>query len=132
MPPELTLHNPLTLAEPKGYSHAAVAEGKVVALAGQIGSDETGVLVSDDLVEQFRRAVANLHRALEPTGATPGEVMKVTIYVLDVGEYRERAGAIGEAWREVFRYHYPPMTLVQVAGLYDEGAKVEIEAWAVT
>jgi enamine deaminase RidA (YjgF/YER057c/UK114 family) len=125
------LYNPLQLMKPTGYSHAAVGEGRIVAVAGQIGTDADGKLVAPDIVGQFRQAIQNLHTALQPTGAIPDAVIKLNIYVTDLDAYRSSLKEIGEAYREVFRYHYPPMTCVQVAGLFDEGVLVEIEAWAV-
>ena len=55
----------------------------------------------------------------------------MTVYVTDLGAYRDARGALGEAWRARFGTHYPAMALIEVRGLVDPGAMVEIEATAV-
>lgn len=128
---KVRLYNPPQLQKATGYSHAATGEGTVVAIAGQIGTGADGKLVADDLVSQFRQAIQNVHHALVPTGATVDDVIKINLYIASVDDYKANLKAIGAAYREVFRYHFPPMTCVQVASLFDDGALVEIEAWAL-
>ena len=116
---------------PSGYAHAVSAEGRFIAVAGQVGWDpRTGVFDSGDLVAQTRRALRNIADVLAAAGAAPRDVVRLTWYVTSRDEYLARRAEIGEAYREVFGEHYPAMTLV-IAGLLERGAKVEIEATAV-
>lgn len=126
-----TIVNPKDLAPPRGYSHGAMGTGKILYLAGQIGSDGEGELVSTDLVQQFDRAMANLVRVVQEAGGKPEDVVKINLYVLDKKEYRDRGRDIGVAYRKHMGRHFPAMTLAEVKGLFDDGAKVEIEAVAV-
>ena len=124
--------NPDTLAPPIGFAHAVkAAAGRTVHLAGQIGSDDTGRLVSDDLVNQFAQACANLLSALEAAGGRAGDVVSMQIFVTDVSEYRDRSTELAAAYRSKFGKHYPAMALLEVAGLYEPAAKVELVGVAV-
>jgi enamine deaminase RidA (YjgF/YER057c/UK114 family) len=125
-----TLINPANLAPARGYSHGAAGAGRMLYIAGQIGWDGEGKFVSDDLVEQFDRAIANVVCVLREAGGKPEDVLKINLYVLDKKEYRERSRDIGAAYRKHMGRHFPAMTLAEVKGLFDEGAKVEIEAVA--
>ena len=127
----VTLINPKDLAAPRGYSHGAMGGGRVLYVAGQIGWDEQGRFVSDDLVAQFERALASVVRVLHEAGAKAEDVLKLNLYVLDKREYQARSRDIGAAYRKHMGRHFPAMTLAEVKGLFDEGAKVEIEAVAV-
>ncbi|MFQ5766951.1 MAG: RidA family protein [Acidobacteriota bacterium] len=126
-----TIVNPKDLAPARGYSHGAAGTGKMLYIAGQIGWDSKAHLVSTDLVQQFDRAMANLLRVVQEAGGHPEDVVKMNLFVLDKKEYRQREREIGMVYRKRMSRHYPAMTLVEVRGLYDEGAKVEIEAVAI-
>ena len=125
--------NPATLAPPRGYSNGVeyAGPGRVLFLAGQVGWDEKGRIVSDAFEEQFDRALANLLDVVTAAGGRPDSIGKLTIFVLDVGEYARARAAIGERYRRRFGKHFPAMTLVEVRGLLEPGARVEIEgiAW---
>lgn len=125
--------NPPSMAKPVGYAHAVVsAGGRRIHLAGQVAMDAEGrVLHPGDLVEQATLAFRNLAAVLAAAGGEPGHLVRMRIYVLDVRAWKAHARPIGAAYREVFGRWYPAMTLVQVAGLYDEGALVEVEGEAV-
>jgi enamine deaminase RidA (YjgF/YER057c/UK114 family) len=116
---------------PLGYSNGMRARGELVFVAGQVGWDERGEIVSDDFVAQCAQALRNIAAVLGSAGARPGHLVRMTWYVTDLDEYRAAQKALGAAYREVMGAHYPAMTLVCVAGLVEEGAKVEIEATAV-
>jgi enamine deaminase RidA (YjgF/YER057c/UK114 family) len=116
---------------PSGYANGVVAEGRLVSIAGQIGWDASGRLCSDDLVEQARQALANVVAVVEAAGGRPEHLVRLTWYVVDKREYQAARAAVGRVYREVMGGHYPAMTLVQVADLLEDGAKVEIEATAV-
>jgi len=123
--------NPDVLAAPKGYAHAAVAKGTVIALGGQIGWDRDMRLVSTEFGPQFAQALDNFVVALRAAGGVPEHVVQVRIYVTDKRRYLAAAKECGAAWRERMGRHYPAMALLQVADLLEEGALVEIEGMAV-
>jgi len=116
---------------PVGYSNGMRARGDFVFVAGQVGWDPQGNMVSDDLVAQSEQALRNIVEVLSSAGARPEHVVRMTWYVTDLDAYRDARKALGAAYREVMGTHYPAMTLVRVAGLVETGAKVEIEATAV-
>ena len=128
-----TLINPDSLGAPSGYSHGLVADtqGKLLFIAGQIAWDQNQKIVSDDFVEQFDRALANVVTVLSAAGGKPEHIVRLVIYVTDKIEYRERTREVGERYRKYLGKHFPAMVLVQVAGLLDDEAKVEIEGMAV-
>ena len=116
---------------PRGYSNGVAARGTQVFVAGQVGWDEAEAFPSVDLVDQVRRALENVVTVLAEAGAGPEHVARMTWYVVDRGEYAARASEIGRAYREVMGPRYPAMTLVEVSGLLEPSAKVEIEVTAV-
>jgi enamine deaminase RidA (YjgF/YER057c/UK114 family) len=128
-----TLINPDTLGAPSGYSHGVVADahGKLIFIAGQIAWDEKQKIVSADFVEQFDRALSNVVTVLSAAGGKPEHLVRLVIYVTDKVEYRERTREVGERYRKLIGRHFPAMVLVQVAGLLDDAAKIEIEGMAV-
>jgi enamine deaminase RidA (YjgF/YER057c/UK114 family) len=117
--------------EPSGYSNGIEAEGRFVFVAGQVGWDAAGEMVGRDIVSQTRQALRNVEAVLACAGGSVRDVTRLTWYVTDLDEYRRERRALGRVYREVMGDHYPAMTLVQVAGLVEEGARVEIEATAV-
>lgn len=124
--------NPETLATPTGFSHAVVAAaGRTVYLGGQAGLDRDGNLVSDDIVEQFARAAANVVEALTAAGAAPDQLVAMQIYVTDVAEYRGRLVDLAQAYQSHFAKHYPAIALLGVKELFDPRAKVELVCTAV-
>lgn len=126
-----TLINPLDLARPRGFSHGAIGTGRLLFIAGQTGTDKEGKLVSDDLVAQFDQALWGVVRVVQEAGGKPDDIVKINLLVLDKREYRERSRDIGLAYRKHLGRHFPAMTLAEVKGLFDDGAKVEIEAVAM-
>lgn len=124
--------NPPTLVQPWGYSHAVRAGGgATVYLAGQTGIDASGRIVAQDMVGQFRQALGNLQAVAEAAGGKITDIVKLTIYVTDKRQYRQQARAIGDIYRSFFGKYYPAMTLVEVRGLWDDEALVEIEGVAM-
>lgn len=115
---------------PRGYSNGRTGRGQVVHIAGQIGWDEHGKLVSPDLVPQFARALDNVLTVLRAAGGVPGEIATMTIYVTDMTGYRVSQREIGAAWRDRLGRHYPAAALIGVASLVEPGAVVEIQATA--
>jgi len=128
--------NPPTLMKPSGFSHAyEVTEGKTLYIAGQIAKDKDGQLVgAGDIVAQFRQVCENIRLLLASRGAQMADVVKLTIYVLDVPGYKARLKELGPVYREYFGKHFPAMTLVGARDLFDaaDGAMLEIEGIAIT
>lgn len=116
---------------PSGYSNGVAARGELLFVAGQVAWDENERMVSPDFVPQFARALENVKAILDAAGARPEHLVRVTVYVTDVREYAAATRAVGAEWRRVLGKVFPAMTLVQVAALLEEGAKVEVEATAV-
>jgi enamine deaminase RidA (YjgF/YER057c/UK114 family) len=116
---------------PKGYANGIAAEGKQVFIAGQIGWKADATFVSDDFVAQVEQALSNIVAVLAEAGGTPQHIVRMTWYLTGKQEYLARQKEIGEAYRRVLGRHFPAMTAVVVAGLIEDGAKVEIEATAV-
>ena len=123
--------NPPGWPRPSGYSNGIVAEGRYLAISGQIGWNERNELVGDDFGPQAAQALRNVMAVLQAAGGAAEHLVRLTWYVTDKNEYRANLAALGAAYREIVGAHYPAMALVQVAGLLEEGAKVEVEATAV-
>ncbi|MCA8969773.1 MAG: RidA family protein [Planctomycetes bacterium] len=116
---------------PKGYANGILAEGRLVFVAGQIGWNSEERFESPCMAHQVEQALTNVLDVLAVGGAGPEHVVRMTWYVTDKHEYREKARDIGAAYRKTFGKHFPVMTLVQVAALLEDEAKVEIECTAV-
>jgi enamine deaminase RidA (YjgF/YER057c/UK114 family) len=116
--------------EPKGYANGIEAEGRLVFVAGQIGWDEKGVF-ADELSAQVEQTLRNVVAVLAEADAKPDNVVRLTWYVTSRNEYLEQQKAIGAAYRAVMGRHFPVMAVVEVSGLMEDAAKVEIEATAV-
>jgi enamine deaminase RidA (YjgF/YER057c/UK114 family) len=123
--------NPSSLAEPSGFSHAVVARGTTIHLAGQTGMDASGAIVPGGVVAQFEQALANLLSALHAAGGFPDGISSLTIYIVDMDDYRAHAREIGEVWRRLVGTDYPALAGVGVARLWDADALVEIQGLAV-
>jgi enamine deaminase RidA (YjgF/YER057c/UK114 family) len=115
----------------RGYSNGVAASGRTVCVSGMIGWDAQGQFQSDDFVAQTRQALQNIVAVLAEAGARPEHIVRMTWYVLDKREYLDAGAAVGAAYRDVIGRHYPAMSAVQVAGLMEERARVEIEATAI-
>jgi enamine deaminase RidA (YjgF/YER057c/UK114 family) len=128
---ESDILQPKNWRAPKGYSNGIAAEGRLIFIAGQIGWNEHARLVSDDFVAQAEQALSNIVAVLAEAGGQAHHITRLTWYLTDKAEYMARQKEIGEAYRRVIGRHFPAMTAVVVAGLIEDGAKVEIEATAV-
>ena len=118
-------------AAPKGYANGVAARGRQIFVAGQIGWNAQCAFDSDDLVAQVRQALTNVLAVLAEAGARPQHLVRMTWYLTDKREYLARAREIGHAYRELVGHYGVAMSAVQVAGLIEDRAKVEIEATAV-
>jgi enamine deaminase RidA (YjgF/YER057c/UK114 family) len=123
--------NPDGLPAPSGFSHAVRATGTSrIYLAGQTALDGDGRIVGRTVVEQFEQALANLLTALRAAGGEPSDLASLTIYLVDLGDYRAHGAEVGAAWRRLVGRHYPAMAAVGVARLWDPDALVEVQGVA--
>ena len=123
--------NPASLGAPSGFSHGVVVDSaKLLFVAGQIATDEQQKIVSADFVDQFDRALANLISVVEAAGGSTPHIARLIIYVTDKQEYSRRKREVGERYRARMGKHFPAMVLVEVKGLLDDEALVEIEGVA--
>ncbi len=129
--PHLIL-NPVWLPPAKGFAHVVVpTRGLLVFLGGQAGHKPDGTLAGDSLLEQFDQACANVVEALAAAGGKPEHIVSMEIFVTDADEYRGSLEQIGEQWQRHFDRHFPAISLLEVKGLFDPSARVEMMATAV-
>ena len=124
----VTVHQPADRPRPRGYSEAT-SGGGVIAIAGQLAADEV-LASSGGFVEQFTSALARFREVLDAAGARPDDVLMLRVYVTNVDDYRAEAGELGPGFKEALGGHFPASTLLEVSGLVDERAVVEIEGLA--
>ena len=115
----------------KGYTNGVAGEGRQVFVAGQVGWNAYAEFESDNFVAQVEQALSNVIQVLRKAGGKPSHLVRLNWYLIDKAEYVARQKEVGEAYRRVIGRHFPAMTLLIVAGLLEQGAKVEIEATAV-
>jgi enamine deaminase RidA (YjgF/YER057c/UK114 family) len=118
-------------APPKGYANGVVARGRQVFVAGQVAWNAAQQFTSDRLSEQVKQALQNVVAVLAQAQARPEHIVRLTWFITSRDEYLAQVKEIGAAYREVLGRHFPPMSVVQVSGLIEAAAKVEIEATAV-
>jgi enamine deaminase RidA (YjgF/YER057c/UK114 family) len=124
--------NPAELAAPSGFAHAVIATGgRLVFLAGQTALDACGAVVGETVVEQFEQALGNLLVALEAAGGQPTDLASLTVYAVDLADYRAHGREIGAIWRRLAGRNYPAMAAIGVASLWDAEALVEVQGFAV-
>jgi enamine deaminase RidA (YjgF/YER057c/UK114 family) len=123
--------NPAELAKPAGFAHAVVSgPGRTVFLAGQTALDAEGRIVGDGVVAQFEQALGNLLTALRAAGGEPEHLATLTVYIVDMDDYRAHARDIGGVWRRLVGTDYPAMAGIGVARLWDVEALVEVQGIA--
>ena len=118
-------------AKPKGFSNGIAATGRQVFIAGQIGWTGEGKWEAKDFAGQFRQTLKNTLAVLAEAGGKPEHIVRMTWYILDKKEYLGAIREVGAAYRELIGRHYPAMAVVQVSGLIEDEAKLEIETTAV-
>jgi enamine deaminase RidA (YjgF/YER057c/UK114 family) len=124
--------NPPSLAAASGFSHAVIASGgHVVFLAGQTALGPDGTIVGATVTEQFERALDNLLTALAAAGGRAEHLASLTIYAVDLADYRAHGREIGAVWRRLAGREYPAMAAVGVSRLWDPEALVEVQGFAV-
>jgi enamine deaminase RidA (YjgF/YER057c/UK114 family) len=125
--------NPESLGAPRGWNHGMLAPrgGRLLLVAGQIGIEPGATGEPPGFVVQFAGALDKVLTVVRAAGGEPRDVGRLTVYVTELAAYRASLRPLGEAWRARFGRHYPAMALLEVKGLVDQGAMVEIEATAV-
>ncbi|MDT4903608.1 MAG: hypothetical protein QOH52_1624 [Pseudonocardiales bacterium] len=123
--------NPPELARPRGFAHAVVGRGTTVFLAGQTALDGSGHVVGDGVVAQFEVALGNLLTALAAAGGRPDQLASLTVFIVDMDDYKQNSAAIGEVWKRVVGRDYPAMAGIGIARLWDAEALVEVQGFAV-
>ncbi|HEY6821728.1 MAG TPA: RidA family protein [Burkholderiales bacterium] len=118
-------------ARAKGFSNGIAAKGTLVFIAGQIGWTAEGKWAARDFAGQFRQALQNILAVLKEADGRPEHLVRLTWYVIDKEEYLGALAEVGAAYRELMGRHYPTMAVVQVSGLVEREARLEIEATAV-
>lgn len=118
-------------ARPKGFANGIAARGTLVFIAGQVGWTGQGEWRERSFAGQFRQALHNVLSVLREANGKPEHIARLTWYVLDKKEYLASLKEVGAAYRELMGRHYPTMAVVQVSGLVEDEARLEIEATAV-
>lgn len=122
--------NPDDLAMPKGYNNG-IRCGNLLAIAGQVAWDkDRNIVGGDNFAKQFAQALRNVVSVVRDAGGTPDNIMKLTIFVTDKSKYLACLKELGNEYRAVMGKHFPAMTLVEVKGLIEPGAMIEIEGIA--
>lgn len=127
----MKLLNPPHWKPAKGYANGVMSQGQQIFVGGQIGWNENQTFESQDFVGQCEQALMNIVEVLAQANAKPEHLVRLTWYVVDKQVYQQQQQALGEVYRKVIGRHFPAMTMVQVAGLIEDQALVEIEATAV-
>lgn len=118
-------------AEPRGYANGILTKGALIFVGGQIGWNASQQFESDDFIAQTRQALLNITAVLNVGGAGPEHMVRMTWYVTDRVEYLARLKELGCVYREIMGKNYPAMTCVEVSGLVEDRALIEIEVTAV-
>ncbi len=122
---------PANWKRPRGYSNGVAATGRFVFVSGMIGWDAQEKFVAQDFVGQVRQALQNVVLVLAEADAKPEHIVRMTWFVVDKNEYIRAYEQVGAVYREIIGRHYPAMTAVQVVGLIEDQARVEIDVTAV-
>lgn len=125
--------NPASLGAPRGYSNGmlAPAGGRLLTVAGQIAWGENQKIVSDEFLAQFAQALSNVVAVVREAGGEPSDLAELTLFVTDRHEYVAALKEVGKAYRDIVGRHYPTMALIEISGLLEPRAKIEIQALAV-
>ncbi|MGA1803880.1 RidA family protein [Rhizobium sp. HT1-10] len=126
-----TILQPEGWAKPIGYANGVSASGRTVFVGGQVGWNAHCEFESDDFVDQVRQTLSNIVAILAEGGAEPQHITTMTWYFIDKAEYLSNLKGVGQAYRDVIGRHFPAMAAVQVVGLVEDRAKIEIQATAV-
>jgi enamine deaminase RidA (YjgF/YER057c/UK114 family) len=117
--------------EPKGYANGIAAKGTLIFVGGQIGWNGQQQFETDDFIAQTKQTLQNVVAVLAEAGARPEHMVRMTWYVTDRLEYNRRLNELGQVYREVVGRNFPAMACVEVKGLMESRAQIEIECTAV-
>ena len=125
--------NPEALGVPRGWNNGMLgpAGGRVLFVAGQIGTDGAGAIAGPTMAQQFEKALSNVAAVVAAAGGEVADIGRLTIYVTNMDEYRGSLKDIGAGYRAVMGRHFPAMALVAVTSLVNPEATIEVEATAV-
>lgn len=125
--------NPDEMGVPSGWNNGmlAPAGGRVLFVAGQTARAENGRVPEIGFVEQFGQALDAILSVVTTAGGTARDIGRLTVFVTDVNAYRTNLKPLGAAYRQRMGKHFPAMALLEVKGLVDPNALLEIEATAV-
>jgi enamine deaminase RidA (YjgF/YER057c/UK114 family) len=123
--------NPPELGTPSGFSHAVAGRGRVVLLAGQTALDPHGRIAGDGVVEQFERVLTSVLTALRAAGGGPEHLASLTVYIIDMDDYKAHSREIGAVWKRLVGRNYPAMAGIGVSRLWDVEALVEVQGVAI-
>jgi len=126
-----TVVQPAGWPRPRGYAHGMSAQGRILAIGGQIGVHPAERELSRGLLSQFAQCLDNVIEVVQAAGGQASDVISLTIFVTDQRQYHAASKEIGKAWRDRFGKHYPAMALVQVGALMEPRAVIEIQGLAV-
>lgn len=118
-------------ARPVGYSNGIEARGRTIYVGGQIGWNGQCRFEAHDLPGQIRQTLENVLAILREGGAGPEHIVTMTWYVTDRKTYSASLKEIGAAWKVTMGRNFPAMAVVEVSGLIEDEALVEIQAIAV-
>ena len=128
---KMEILQPSEWPRPKGYSNGISATGKLVVTGGIVGWDNEENFTAKDITGQSKTTFENIMAVLNEAGARPEHIVRMTWYITDRNEYKRSIKEIGAIYREVFGKHFPAMAVIEVSGLMEEEAKIEIEVTAV-
>ncbi|WP_109696238.1 RidA family protein [Chitinophaga deserti] len=124
---EKQIINATTAPAPIGPYNQAVQAGNMLFISGQIAlNPESGQMEKDDIIAETHRVMQNLRNILSEAGMDFSDVVKSTIFIMDMGDF----GQINEVYGKYFTGYFPARETVQVASL-PKGANVEISMIAV-
>ena len=117
-------------APAKGYANGILTEGKTLYIGGQIGWNSEKIFEEKDFIGQMEQVLKNIKEIIEAAGGRVENIVRLTWFIIDKGDYMANQSADGAAYRRVFGRHFPAMSVVVVKELIEDEALIEIEATA--
>lgn len=117
-------------APAKGYANGILTSGNVLHIGGQIGWNSQKEFETDDFIAQLQQTLSNIRAIVEAAGGQVEDIVRMTWFVKDKTEYLARQRDVGAAYQKVLGKHFPAMSMLVVADLIEDRAKIEIEATA--
>lgn len=117
-------------APAKGYANGILTEGKTLYIGGQIGWNSEKIIEEKDFIGQMEQVLKNIKEIVEAAGGRVENIVRLTWFIIDKGDYMANQSAVGAAYRRVFGRHFPAMSVVVVKELIEDEALIEIEATA--